>query len=173
MMVVVTSPSLTMSAVSSTMYVHYSCTHRRAPFRSRGWVCAFQPGLAANRQGQELGPTQPSLRSPTAIMIICSNSPGKTTSAGLCPAGGASRLVSCCKWMASLLASQLARSRSTSTRAVSHTRTLSGVRPRLCDLRDESARQQKLDFSYMLKASPCRSSHFMLASGGSFFAQAA
>jgi len=38
-------------------------------------VCAFQPGLAANRAGQELGPTQPSLRSPTAIMITCSNSP--------------------------------------------------------------------------------------------------
>jgi hypothetical protein len=31
-------------------------------------------GLASNRWGQELGPTQPSLRSPTAIMITCSNS---------------------------------------------------------------------------------------------------
>ena len=29
----------------------------------------FQPGLALNRQGQELSPTQPSLRSLTAIMI--------------------------------------------------------------------------------------------------------
>jgi hypothetical protein len=35
----------------------------------------FQPGLAFNRWGQELSPTQPSLRSPTAIMITCSNSP--------------------------------------------------------------------------------------------------
>src|SRR5207248_4211643 len=33
-------------------------------------------GLASNRWGQELRPTQPSLRSPTAIMITCSNSPG-------------------------------------------------------------------------------------------------
>ena len=32
-------------------------------------------GLASNRWGQELSPTQPSLRSPTAIMITCSNSP--------------------------------------------------------------------------------------------------
>src|SRR3954463_5586609 len=45
------------------------CTHRRAPFRSRRWFARFQPGLALNRQGQELGPTQPSLRSLTAIKI--------------------------------------------------------------------------------------------------------
>jgi hypothetical protein len=32
-------------------------------------VCAFQPGLALNRWGQELSPTQPSLRSLTAIKI--------------------------------------------------------------------------------------------------------
>src|SRR5215467_15356373 len=44
---------------------------------SLSWmVCASQPGLASNRQGQELSPTQPSLRSPTVIMITCSNSPG-------------------------------------------------------------------------------------------------
>jgi hypothetical protein len=49
---------------------------RRAPFRTRGWLCAFQPGLALNRQGQELSPNELSLRSPTAIMITCSNSPG-------------------------------------------------------------------------------------------------
>src|SRR3954447_11907830 len=37
---------------------------------SLSWmVCAFPPGLALNRQGQELGPTQPSLRSLTAIKI--------------------------------------------------------------------------------------------------------
>jgi hypothetical protein len=46
-----------------------ACTHRRAPFRSRGWFARFQPGLAWNRSGQELGPTQPSLRSLTAIKI--------------------------------------------------------------------------------------------------------
>ena len=44
-------------------------SHRRAPFRSRGWFARFQPGLALNRSGQELGPTQPSLRSLTAIKI--------------------------------------------------------------------------------------------------------
>src|SRR5215831_9437120 len=37
-------------------------------------VCAFPLWPASNRQGQELSPTQPSLRSPTAIMITCSNS---------------------------------------------------------------------------------------------------
>src|SRR3954447_18401144 len=37
---------------------------------SLSWmVCAFPPGLALNRSGQELGPTQPSLRSLTAIKI--------------------------------------------------------------------------------------------------------
>ena len=50
--------------------------HSRKSAISLSWlVCAFQPGLAPNRQGQELSPTQPSLRSPTAIMITCSNSP--------------------------------------------------------------------------------------------------
>src|ERR1043165_10107592 len=34
-----------------------------------GWFARFQPGLALNRSGQELGPTQPSLRSRTAIKI--------------------------------------------------------------------------------------------------------
>src|SRR4051812_16963747 len=33
------------------------------------WFARFQPGLALNRSGQELGPTQPSLRSLTAIKI--------------------------------------------------------------------------------------------------------
>ena len=50
--------------------------------------------LASNRQGQELGPTQPSLRSPTAIMITCSNSPLRgagcpiITSVIYCPPSG-------------------------------------------------------------------------------------
>src|SRR5512135_2264126 len=35
----------------------------------------FPTWARSNRQGQELGPTQPSLRSPIAIMITCSNSP--------------------------------------------------------------------------------------------------
>ena len=35
----------------------------------------FPTWARANRSGQELSPTQPSLRSPTAIMITCSNSP--------------------------------------------------------------------------------------------------
>src|SRR5947209_10315206 len=39
-------------------------------------VCASQPGLALIVWGQQLSPTQPSLRCPTAIMITCSNSPG-------------------------------------------------------------------------------------------------
>jgi hypothetical protein len=30
-------------------------------YRSRGWFARFQPGLALNRSGPELGPTQPSL----------------------------------------------------------------------------------------------------------------
>ena len=33
------------------------------------WFARFQPGLALNRSGQELSPTQPSLRSLTAIKI--------------------------------------------------------------------------------------------------------
>ena len=45
------------------------------PFALVDGLRVSNPGLAANRQGQELGPTQPSLRSPTAIMITCSNSP--------------------------------------------------------------------------------------------------
>src|SRR5512140_2275782 len=45
------------------------CTRRSAPFRSISWFARFQPGLALNRQGQELSPTQPSLRSRTAIKI--------------------------------------------------------------------------------------------------------
>jgi len=44
-------------------------THQGAPFRSRRWFARFQPGLALNRSGQELGPTQPSLRFRTAIKI--------------------------------------------------------------------------------------------------------
>src|ERR1700734_3509849 len=45
------------------------CNHGRAPFCSLSWFARFQPGLALNRSGQELGPTQPSLRSLTAIKI--------------------------------------------------------------------------------------------------------
>ncbi len=37
-------------------------------------VLRFPTWLASNRQGLELSPTQPSLRSLTAIMITCSNS---------------------------------------------------------------------------------------------------
>src|ERR1700746_3725890 len=44
-------------------------TPGRAPFRSRSRFARFQPRLALNRSGQELGPTQPSLRSLTAIKI--------------------------------------------------------------------------------------------------------
>ena len=57
------SPSLTMSAVSSTMCAH-DCMHSLKSAISLSWVvCAFQPGLASNRWGQELSPTHPSLRS--------------------------------------------------------------------------------------------------------------
>jgi hypothetical protein len=45
------------------------CAHGRATFRSGGWFARFQPGLALNRSGQQLDPTQPSLRSRTAIKI--------------------------------------------------------------------------------------------------------
>src|SRR5579864_9493477 len=41
---------------------------------SRRWVCAFPTWACVNRQRQELSPTQSSLRSPSAIMITCSNS---------------------------------------------------------------------------------------------------
>src|SRR5579872_4492898 len=46
-----------------------ACTRRRAPFRSHSWFALSNLGLALNRSGQELGPTQPSLRSLTAIKI--------------------------------------------------------------------------------------------------------
>src|SRR5690349_15752880 len=42
---------------------------------SFSWLVAHSnPGLALNLPSQELSPTQPSLRSLTAIMITCSNS---------------------------------------------------------------------------------------------------
>ena len=59
-----------MSAVSST----FLSTRLHALIEERHFApvdgfALFQPGLASNRQGQELSPTQPSLRSLTAIMI--------------------------------------------------------------------------------------------------------
>ena len=58
-----TSPSLTMSAVSST----FLSTLRHAPREERYFalveICQANLGLASNRSGQELSPTQPSLRS--------------------------------------------------------------------------------------------------------------
>ena len=50
------------------------------PFRSISWFALFQPGLALNRQGQELSPTQPSLRSRTAIKIPFIRTPSPTGS---------------------------------------------------------------------------------------------
>jgi len=66
------SPSLTMWAVSGT----FLSAHRHALVEERHFaIVRFSNlGLASNRWGQKLGPTQPSLRSPTAIMITCSNS---------------------------------------------------------------------------------------------------
>ena len=55
-----------------------SCTRRRAPFRSRSRFARFQPGLALNRWGQQLSPTQPSLRSLTAIKIPFIRTPSRT-----------------------------------------------------------------------------------------------
>ena len=46
------SPSLTMSAMSSTICAHH-CVHSLKSAISLWWVvCAFQPGLASNRWGQ-------------------------------------------------------------------------------------------------------------------------
>src|SRR5579864_9388753 len=65
----VISRSLTMSAVSST----FLSTLLYALMEERHFALVdglrFQPGLALNRWGQKLSPTQPSLRSPTAIKI--------------------------------------------------------------------------------------------------------
>src|SRR6476469_10452603 len=47
---------------------------------SISWFARFQPGLALNRQGQELSPTQPSLRSRTAIKIPFIRTPSPTGS---------------------------------------------------------------------------------------------
>ena len=63
------------NAVSSSFGAHYGAGPEKSGISLSWKVCAFQPGLAANRGGRELGPTQPSLRSPAAIMITCSNSP--------------------------------------------------------------------------------------------------
>src|SRR5437868_9898471 len=65
-----------MSAVSSTFLstlLHALVEKRHFALVDGGALSNL--GLASNRWGQELGPTQPSLRSPTAIMITCSNSP--------------------------------------------------------------------------------------------------
>ena len=69
-MIVAKSPSLTMSAMSSTLSstpLHALIKERH--FALEEWFCAFPTWLALNRSGQELGPTQPSLRSRTAIKI--------------------------------------------------------------------------------------------------------
>ena len=48
----VKSPSLTMSALSSLFLgTPLHALVERAPFRSRRWFCALQPGLASNRSG--------------------------------------------------------------------------------------------------------------------------
>jgi hypothetical protein len=64
------SRSLTMSALSSTFLstLLYALIEERH-FALVDRFARFQPGLAWNRSGQELGPTQPSLRSRTAIKI--------------------------------------------------------------------------------------------------------
>src|SRR5262249_16603841 len=59
------SPSLTMSALSSSMWAHDGGHFLKSAISLSWVVCAFQPGLAANRWGQELSPTHPSLRSQT------------------------------------------------------------------------------------------------------------
>ena len=52
-----------------------ACTRRRAPFRSIRKSAKPNQGSLAIVLGQELGPTHPSLRSATAIMITDSDSP--------------------------------------------------------------------------------------------------
>jgi len=73
---VVTSPSLTMSAVSSNFRAHLRMHSWKSAISLSYWVCAFQPWARLYRLGRELSPTQPSLRSQTAIMITCSDSSG-------------------------------------------------------------------------------------------------
>src|SRR3954467_13082256 len=65
-----------MSAMSSTMRAH-DCMHSLKSAISLSWVvCAFQPGLASNRWGQNsVRPIHLSIT--TAIMITTSNSPAK------------------------------------------------------------------------------------------------
>src|SRR6478752_3825259 len=58
-----------MSACVKHLRAHESMHSWKSAISLYKWVCAFQPGLALNRSGQELGPTQPSLRSLTAIKI--------------------------------------------------------------------------------------------------------
>src|SRR5512141_1554453 len=53
------------------------CTQGRAPFRSIRKSAKPNQGSLAIVLGQELGPTHPSLRSATAIMITDSDSPEK------------------------------------------------------------------------------------------------
>jgi len=65
---------LTMSEVSRSFGAHYGVGSEKSAISLALKICAFQPGLAVKSLRPELGPTWPSLRSPTAIMIICSNS---------------------------------------------------------------------------------------------------
>jgi hypothetical protein len=53
-----------MSAVSSTLYRHFRMHSSKSAISLWWMVCAFQlQGSFPNRCGQELSPTQPSLRS--------------------------------------------------------------------------------------------------------------
>ena len=69
------SPSLRMSAVSSTIWAHDSILGEERHFALLVGLRFSNLGSLFNRSGQQLSPTQPSLRSQTAIMITCSNSP--------------------------------------------------------------------------------------------------
>ena len=63
-----------MSAVSSSFRAHCGMHSKKSAISLSLMVCLFQPRLACNLSGQELGPTHASLRSLTAIMITTSNS---------------------------------------------------------------------------------------------------
>src|SRR5689334_15219907 len=56
-------------SVSSLVSAHFRKHSKRSAISLSLWFAHFQPGLATNRSGQELGPTQPSVRSLTAIKI--------------------------------------------------------------------------------------------------------
>jgi hypothetical protein len=77
-MVVETSPSLTMSVrVKHDLRTPLHALRGERHFALLVGLRISNPGLASNRSGQELSPTQPSLRSQTAIMITSSNSPAR------------------------------------------------------------------------------------------------